>query len=213
MNRTNTEKKRSTAQIVFGGIIAATAWFAVLFQLYLTAGSIANFLSYFTVLCNLLVAVSLTVLILMPSAKAGRFFSTLSVQTAIALYIFIVGLVYNLVLRGIWAPTGWQLVVDNLLHVVVPLLYVLYWALFRPKGSLQWRDGLYWLLFPLAYLLYSLIRGPLVQWYPYPFLDVAKLGYEKVLINILLMLALFLAAGLALIAANRLVRSNKTIKI
>ena len=210
MNRTNTEKKRSTAQIVFGGIVAATAWFAVLFQLYLTAGSIANFLSYFTVLCNLLVAVSLTVLVLMPSAKAGRFFSTLSVQTAIALYIFIVGLVYNLVLRGIWAPAGWQLVVDNLLHVVVPLLYVLYWALFRAKGSLQWRDGLYWLLFPLAYLLYSLIRGPLVQWYPYPFLDVAKLGYEKVLINILLMLALFLAAGLALIAANRLVRSNKT---
>ncbi len=210
MNRTNTEKKIPTAQIVFGGIVAATAWFAVLFQLYLTAGSIANFLSYFTVLCNLLVAVSLTVLVLMPSAKAGRFFSTLSVQTAIALYIFIVGLVYNLVLRGIWAPAGWQLVVDNLLHVVVPLLYVLYWALFRAKGSLQWRDGLYWLLFPLAYLLYSLIRGPLVQWYPYPFLDVAKLGYEKVLINILLMLALFLAAGLALIAANRLVRSNKT---
>jgi hypothetical protein len=30
--------------------------------------------------------------------------------------------------------------------------------------------------YPLAYLAYSLIRGPIVDWYPYPFLDPDEVG-------------------------------------
>jgi hypothetical protein len=28
-----------------------------------------------------------------------------------------------------------------------------------------------WLIFPAVYLVYSLVRGPIADWYPYPFLD------------------------------------------
>ncbi len=196
--------KPSPFLFLFGGLIAALAWFALILQYAIHTGSATNFFSYFTVLCNLLIAVGLTGAILSPAySKARRIFTSASVQTATALYIFIVGLVYNLVLRGIWTPTGWQLVADNLLHVVVPLLYVLYWYFNVPKGALRWKDGLYWIGFPLAYLIYSLVRGPKVGWYPYPFLNIGALGYSKVLLNAGAVLLAFLVTGLLLITIKR----------
>lgn len=148
-----------------------------------------------------------------PCIRWGRFFSRLSVQSAIGLYIFIVCLVYNLVLRGILTLTGWQLFVDTMLHVVVPVLYLLYWAFFRTKGTLKWQNGVIWILFPFFYLVYSLIRGPIVSWYPYPFLNAGKLGYNKVMLNIGVMLAIFLVAGLVLIFLTRLTKNKSAAEL
>ena len=188
--------------------LSLIAWFAIILQLYLTKGSFFNFISYFTILSNILVAISLTSSLFFPKTIFGKYFSSVKVQSAIALYIFIVGLVYNLVLRGIWSPTGWQLVVDNLLHVAVPVLYVVYWLIYIPKGALNWVDGLMWAYSPLAYLIYSLIRGHFVGWYPYPFLDVNKIGYQKVLINSGFMVIAFFVVGLFMIAFNKLAKKS-----
>src|SRR5689334_3371338 len=119
-------------------LIAIITWFALGLQLYLmlnnryAAGfnaiqTITNFFSYFTILSNCLVAIVLTVGLLSPG---NNYFTGVKTLSAVALYIFIVGLVYNLVLRNLWHPTGWQLLADNLLHVMVPLLYVLYWGFY-----------------------------------------------------------------------------------
>ncbi len=191
--------------------LACLAWFSIILQLYLTTGTISNFFSYFTVLCNLQVALSLTISILIPKSKAGIFFSSLSVQSAIALYIFIVSIVYNLVLRGILVLTGWQLFVDNMLHVVVPVLYILFWLFFRTKGVLKWRDIIYWICFPLIYLVYSLLRGSITKWYPYPFLNAIEYGYTKVFFNIFIILLVFLVAGLVLIFITRLIKNKNTV--
>ncbi|RZK28518.1 MAG: hypothetical protein EOO61_21960 [Hymenobacter sp.] len=204
-----TTTKPAFSLLLFGGLIATLAWFALVVQYLLHTGPVINLFSYFTILSNLLVAVGLTALLLLPAySKPRLLFARASVQTAIAVYIFVVGLVYNGVLRGIWAPTGWQLVVDNLLHVVVPVLYLLYWFFSVPKGAVQWRDGWYWLLFPLVYLVYSLIRGQRVNWYPYPFLNIGVLGYTNVFVNSSMVLVAFLAVGLGLIAINRFKKNN-----
>lgn len=195
-------------------VITIITWLALALQFYLSlktvsstgfsnAKTIINFFSYFTILSNLLVAVSLTASLFSPSSFLGAFFSKISVQSAIAVYIFIVGLVYNLVLRNVWEPKGWQLVADNLLHVIVPLFYVLFWALFTPKNKLQWAHIIPWLIFPALYLAYSLIRGLVANWYPYPFLHAGELGYGKVAINSLLVLVAFIIVGLGMIAVNR----------
>lgn len=138
----------------FCNLISIGYLVSLVLQLYLTDQSLTNFFSYFTVLCNLLIAVSLTFSSLAPTSVLGQFFSRFSVQSAIGLYIFIVCLVYNLVLRGILTFTGWQLFVDIMLHVVVPILYLLYWAFFRKRGALIWRDAVLWILFPLLYLIF-----------------------------------------------------------
>lgn len=187
---------------IFSSALAIITWFCVVLQFCITEGSFMNTISYFTILSNSLIAVSLSFSTFFPKTKLGIFFSNLSVQTAVALYITIVFLVYNTVLRGIWKPVGWQLFLDNMLHVLIPILYILYWLFFVTKEKLNWKNGLYWLLFPLVYLIYSLIRGSIVDWYPYPFLNAAKLGYDKVIINIITMLLVFLISGSVLIAIN-----------
>lgn len=204
----NIENKRKS-KVLFASITAFFAWFAILFQLYLTEGTVINFLSYFTILSNLLIALCVTFSVFLSQIKTGIFFSGISVQTAITLYIFIVALVYNVILRGIWIVTGWQLIVDNLLHVLNPILYILYWLIFASKEKLSWKDGVCWTYFPLVYLIYSLIRGSVVNWYPYPFLNVTNLGYKKVLINVSFMIVLFFITGLLLIAINNKFRNNK----
>ena len=191
---------------IFASILAFLSWFCVILQFYISTDTFINVISYFTVLCNSLIAISLTFSTFFRKTKFGFFFSNTSVQTAVALYIFIVFLVYNIVLRGIWNPTGWQLFLDNMLHVIIPISFILYWVLFI-KGRLEWKNGLYWILFPTVYLIYSLIRGAIVNWYPYPFLNATVLGYEKVIINIIIMVFVFFLAGSSLIFIN-----NKIIK-
>jgi hypothetical protein len=193
----------TTAKKIYETISALIVWFALIAQFYLGTGTTINFFSFFTILCNILIAVSLTCSLLMPLSRPGLFFSRLSVQSAIVLYIFIVGLVYNTVLRGIVVLTGWRWIVDNLLHVVVPILYIIYWFAFKSKGKLLWRDGIYWIYFPLIYLIYSMIRGAIVHWYPYPFLNADLHGYPKVVLNIIGMISVFFIAGIILIAITR----------
>ena len=201
------------------GSLAFITWLALAIQFVLQVRSIevtgfsfakaaTNFFSYFTVLSNILVAVTLTSELLSPRSFMARSF----VQAAIAVFIFIVGLVYNLVLRTIWSPEGWQLLADNLLHVVVPVLYLLYWVLFSLKRSLGVKHLGAWLIFPACYLGYSLIRGKIADWYPYPFLNTPDLGYQKVLSNSAMVLVSIIVTSLLILWINnrtKLSRSNE----
>jgi hypothetical protein len=153
-------------------------------------------------LTNLLVAVVLTAVGFYPGW--GGWFRQPSVQAASAVYIAIVGAIYQLLLRHLWNPQGLQWVADFLLHTVIPLGYVVYWLLFAPRGSLRWKNAFMWLIYPGVYLGYVLVRGALTGSYPYPFVDVTVLGYGGVLVRAGLFLLLFLGAGLLAIAAGRL---------
>lgn len=194
--------------------IAILAWVSLALQFYLilqTTGStgfstfktVTNFFSYFTILSNLLVAISLTALLIKKSGCLGTFFRKTSVQSAIAVYIFIVALVYNTVLRGMLSLNGIDWIVDNLLHVIVPVLYVFYWCIFTPAKVLSWKNIAPWLTFPTLFLAYSMIRGSIVNWYPYPFLNAARLGYGQVAINSFIVLLAFITLSIAAIAFNK----------
>jgi len=202
-------EKKWNEQKVFAAMLALIAWTTVVMQFFFSEGTAANFFSFFTIQCNMLVAISCTCAAFFTGTAVGRFFTGLSTQTAIALYIFIVALVYNTVLRGLVPLSGWNLFLDTMLHVVIPILYLLYWSLMRPKGNLEYRNGLYWVIFPMAYLIYSLIRGSIVHWYPYPFLNADKSGYTQVSINVAVMIVVFFIAGLILIAITRKLRNKE----
>ncbi len=197
------------SKLVAAAVVGFIAWFAVIVQLFLNTGTVANFFSYFTILCNLLIAVSLTFIVVFQNSAAGKYFARPSVETGIGLYIFIVGFIYNLVLRKLATLSGFRLLVDNTLHVYIPLLYLLYWIIFTEKEKLPLKSGFRWLWFPLLYLIYTLIRGSVMDWYPYPFLNVVKLGYDKVIVNIFVMLAVFLIAGIVMIAISRMLAKKE----
>ena len=183
--------------------IMLTTWFALILQLLILKDSIANYFSYFTILSNLLVAISLTPLVFAAKTNLGYKLSLPTSKSAVALYILIVGLVYNLVLRDIWEPKGWQLIADNLLHVIVPIAYLTYWLIFTGRKTLNYKDILSWTIFPFLYLIYSLIRGYYVNWYPYPFLDVAQFGYQQVLINAFFVMLAFVGFATIMVWFNK----------
>lgn len=204
---------------VTAAALAAVGWLALALQLWIMLrnaavagtsllGAVGSFLSFFTVLTNLLVALGLTATIPVACPRGLGRLAAPPGAAALAGYITVVGVVYHLVLRQLWNPRGAQLVADVLLHTVMPLGYVLYWVAFVPKGRLGWSDVWPALVFPALYTLASLIRGALLHVYPYPFIDVGALGYPAVLRNVVLLFAGFLVVSLAYIAIDRTMRAQ-----
>ena len=198
------------------GAIAGSAWLGLGIHFYLTQTNpnlqsisalerSARFLEYFTILTNFLVAISLTIELLMPTTSMGRFFSRTSVKTAIAVYIVFVGIVYNVVLQGMNEFTGAAFAADTLTHDMVPLLYVIYWIVFVPKGGLGWTAPIAWTVYPLIYLLYNLVRGSSTVRYPYPFLDVESLGLSSVLVNCVILTVVFLVLGELFVCLDKII--------
>lgn len=190
----------SSSTKIYAAIAAAAGWVALLLQLYLIivnrvaslSETIVRYFSFFTILTNIIVAISFTLLYLKGITDRGNFFTKPKTLTATLVYITIVGLIYNAILRFIWAPVGMAKLVDELLHTIIPIGFILFWLFFVPKQNIKWKNILPWLIYPLVYLGYTLLRGPSANWYPYPFVDVLTLGYNKVLINSALVCAVFI---------------------
>jgi hypothetical protein len=198
-------------------IFAALGWFAVLMQYYLivenrvtpVGETTIRFFSFFTILTNALAAIYLTRKAAKRSAVGEHFFDKPGVLTAITVYITIVGLVYQTVLRHVWEPTGLQMVVDELLHSIMPVCVILFWFLYEKKSAVTWSQLLSWMIYPLVYLIFILIRGALSGFYPYPFIDVSKLGLQIVLANGFFLLIVFLIFCALYIAVAKIIEKKK----
>lgn len=203
--------KRSSLFKILAVVGFTAAWFAVIFQYYLLIknndgallAKTIQFFSYFTILTNALVAIYYTV-VLLGKAEKERWLLLPATATAIAVYITIVGLVYNVILRFTWNPQGLQKLVDELLHTFNPLFFILFWWLFVPKQNLKWSNAFPWLLYPLVYFIYILLRGVVVNVYPYPFIDVGEHGYARVLLNSVIILLIFVLFSFLFIGVGRL---------
>ncbi|MEO3408002.1 Pr6Pr family membrane protein [Mucilaginibacter sp. CAU 1740] len=191
-------------------------WFALILQIAIAipvhlaqgrslGGTLVLLFSYFTILINLLAAISLSVIVLKPKSNGAVYFLQSHVFAGITLYITIVGLTYNLVLRQLWQPVGLFKLADELLHSVDPLLFVICWLLFAPKTVLKWKQALNWLWVPFIYSVYIFIRGAISHLYPYPFMDIDKFGIQQVIINSGFMLIAFLVIGLLLVWINNII--------
>jgi hypothetical protein len=136
----------------------------------------ANFFSFFTIQSNLLAAAML----LYSAARAARPDSLPRrdiLRGAVTLYLLLTGIVYGVLLSGyqdaLQTTIPW---VDTVLHRIIPLVVVTDWLLDPPVARLRWRSVRWWLAYPIVYVAYTLIRGPIVDWYPYPFLDPSESG-------------------------------------
>jgi len=196
-------------------IISVIGIFSLIMQLCIsihnTAVSITEtvirYFGFFTIEGNILVTLAVIFLLASSKSKWGRFFSNERVLSALTVYIVIVGLVYNIVLRPLVVQHGLQAFVDNLLHVAVPVLFLFYWVVFVPKAQLKWNISR-WLIYPTVYALIVMIRGSFVNYYPYFFLNAGKLGYTHVLINIAGLIVVFVVLSLLLVATGKFASRN-----
>jgi hypothetical protein len=142
-----------------------------------------RFFSFFTILTNSLVAIYFTSSLFKKKNIYLSIISKPGTLTAIMVYITVVGLVYQTILRHIWEPKGMQMIVDELLHSAIPILVLIFWYLYEEKKMVTYNQIPQWLIYPFTYLVYILTRGDFSNFYPYPFVDVESLGLKRVLIN------------------------------
>lgn len=172
-------------------------------------GGLINFFSFFTVLTNTLAVVVLSYALVRRDSAAKRFFLAPKVSSGIAVSIAVVGLAYSLLLRHLWQPEGFQFIADELLHDVMPVLFLIYWWRCVPKGTLQLKHIGAWVVYPLVYFAYVLLRGHLLGQYQYPFIDVDSLGYPHVFVNAGGILVGFVLIALAVVGLDKSLKSPR----
>lgn len=138
---------------------------------------------YFTNVANLAVALLACGRLYFPRHTWAIALNSMTSRTAIAVYISMTGIVYHLLLAEHYTPRGIARLSDLLTHTVTPLLYIAYWLRCARGGGMALAHTLRILYLPLFFLLYWLLRGPLVGGYPYFFIDVDRYGYTQVLLN------------------------------
>ena len=166
------------------------------------AESIIRFFSFFTIISNSMAVLYFIGLLLPAQKKLRQFVQHNETESAVPLYIIVVGFVYQIILKPLLlAPLqGWFMIADNILHALISFLILVYWILFLSSKKINVQTLPYCLIYPVVYLTYTLIRGSFIDFYPYPLVAVNKLGYGKVLFNSALLVLFFL--GLAYLFAT-----------
>lgn len=184
------------------------------------ATTAANFFSFFTILSNVSAAVVLAWAALWWVTRGRRSGGAEPPALGVALacvstYMIVTGIVYNTLLRGIQLPQGsepipWS---NEILHLVAPIFLLLDVLLGPARARLPWSRLFVVVAFPLAWVVYTLVRGPLTVnpatgdpwWYPYPFLDphVQPWGYGGVALYIVGIAILVAAVAWLVLAVGR----------
>ncbi|KAA1419081.1 F420-dependent oxidoreductase [Nocardioides humilatus] len=169
------------------------------------ATRVLRYCSYLTIWSNALVAWS-TATLAFGVDRDSRVWRALRLDAVVI--CFGGGVVHFFLLRPLLDLDGADLLADKLLHTVVPLLAVIGWLAFGPRGRATRDDVLPFLVVPVAWLGYTLVRGAFVDWYPYPFVDVGEHGYGIVLLNVVGISAFLVALAFGAIAVDRALSSR-----
>jgi len=208
-------------------VVAAAIIAAIVGQLQLSIGywqakggvdvaaHVAHFFSFFTIESNILAAAVMLVGLWLLFVKKGedpRWFTLLRASSTT--YMAVTGIVYNLLLRGIELPQGSTLPWSNeVLHVVACVWLVVDWIFAPGRSPIAANQLLKVLVFPIVWVLYTLIRGPIATdsvygadfWYPYPFLNpnIAPEGYFTVAFYVMLIAVAIGSVGAGVLWISR----------
>lgn len=152
------------------------------------------FFSYFTILSNIAAGIVLIYLAcnmrISPTAQV--------VRGAVTLYMAMTGVIFAFLLAGLQNVRLTAVPWDNIvLHYIMPIVMVVDWLIFPPQTRVSLKRAVLWLLFPIAYVIFTLVRGGASGWYPYPFFNPAfsSLGQviaTCVIISIFVIIAMLL---------------------
>jgi len=166
-----------------------------------------NFFSFFTIQSNVLAVCVLCATAVVRRAERSPVFDV--VRGAITLYMAITGVVFAVLLSGLQESLdthiGW---VNFVVHSLLPVVLVVDWLVDPPRSRPSLRVGAFWLVYPLAWFVYTLVRGSRADWYPYPFVDVSEHGYGRVFLNGVGLLVFFAVAGSVLVLVGNLLAAN-----
>ena len=158
-------------------------------------GRVANELCYFTIQSNIIVIAVCAAL----AWGGARWRWMAGAPRLVALVcITITAVVYYAILASDEHFVGLAKVGDVLAHLLSPVLFVATFLFLGPRGALRRAHVGRMLVFPAFWVALTLVRGAIIHYYPYGFVDVKENGYLAVTITI----AAFSLAAVAMAAAT-----------
>lgn len=201
----------------FGGIAVVVA-IALIIQLILTSagGQDANtglstadlpvvtrfvrLFSFFTIQSNILVLAT-SIALFLNIRRDGRVWRVVRFDALLG--IIITGLVFETILAPIAFSymKGWAVVATIGFHYISPWATLIGWLIFGPRPRTTWVTTLWAFVWPLAWLVYTFVHGAISGWYPYPFLDVATIGFADSVRNsaVVLLIGVVIAIAITLL--------------
>jgi hypothetical protein len=201
---------RRAALGLFRAVVAIVVLVAIAYQAWLIVNSglfrPLRFFAFFTILSNVFAAI--VWLWLAVRWRAPRTRTDDLLRGGATLYLVVTFVVVVVLLQGAELSLSDRLV-DLVVHKLFPVLAVIDWIVDPPETDLRLSDVVLWLVFPLAWLAFSLIRGALDNWYPYPFLDPDNGGYRSVAYHVIAILAGFIVIAGAIVALGDFGRDRR----
>lgn len=168
----------------------------------------ANFFSFFTIISNVFAGAYLIYF----GLSNDRSRRSHVIRGAATLYMLMTGVIFAVLLAGLENVRLTAVPWDNVvLHYIMPIVMVVDWLVAPPKNSFTTKAMLVWVAFPFLYVAYTLFRGSIVGWYPYPFLNPLLSSYAQVLITSLVIAIFVIAAAYTLKATPRLRKKHKRV--
>lgn len=168
-----------------------------------------NFFAYLTVQSNMLaVAVhAIGGVALMRGVREPSWSPAL--RLTVTTFMLVAGLVFTVLVaesgsRGYPIEVPWS---DQVLHYVIPAYLLLDWLFGPGDRQAPWRSLWGVLGYPLVWGIITLIRGPIVGWYPYFFLDPEQVGVAELAGYSAAALGLFAGVAATLLGLARLEKS------
>ena len=159
--------------------------------------------SYFTILSNIVVAIVMTMLVLRPekfTSRGSEFWKVLRLDSL--LMITITGIVYNALLAG-GTKVEWDYWSNMLQHIVNPIVTVAVFLIAGPRGLLSVKTIFKALLIPILWAAYVLVRGIVINAYPYFFFDAATYGWVSVFTFIAEIMVAAIVLGFILVGYDK----------
>lgn len=169
-----------------------------------------EYFSYFTIQTSLIAIVTLSVAgwFAWNGRNETRLLNIVRLSTVT--FTVVVTLVYNMLLRGLPDAVAdgdyvWPVLPNEILHVWAAIFMLIDWMLSSRRINLRIRSIFWVLLFPLAWLLYSIIRGLMVDWWPYWFINPNEpAGITGMLTYIVGIMLFLLTVAVALLGLQRI---------
>lgn len=171
-------------------------------------------LLYYTVISNILVF-SFLFFIIGWEAKCGPIShnsTLLRLKGAVTMAIAITSVVYHFMLAPLAEPDAYWNIRNFLVHYIAPIGLILDTLILDKKNSYRWFDPLTWTFFPLGYFAFAIFNGMILQLpipgakdspYAYFFINVNKFGFQKVLINSLMIASAYVVGGYLLLLVKK----------
>jgi hypothetical protein len=165
--------------------------------------SLNYFFSFFTIIINFFLCLFLLTYGLFPDSKFAVILRKSFVSGGMCLYILVVGIIFYALLFKDVHVQGFEALATHILHAFMPGFYLYFWYFHLRDSTLKYSDGFRWLVVPVVYFVYLIIRGQLIGKYPYFFVNVDKFGWMVVAIYAVAILSFFFLLGALLIFIDR----------